>query len=103
MEGLRNSTNGSTIIETLTVNNNTSENNKVLLLKLKQKKKSIQWSKTVVDNEFMNKKTSKKCCIFHKRKAFGESDSDESDSDTEKAKAKAQPKNKLKNLQRFHA
>mmetsp|Transcript_7802 Transcript_7802/g.6973 ORF Transcript_7802/g.6973 Transcript_7802/m.6973 type:complete len:102 (+) Transcript_7802:37-342(+) len=101
MEGLRNSPSGSTIVETISPTKNTSENNKVLLLKLKQKKKNIQWSNNVIDNEFMNKKTSKKCCIYHKRKQFGESDSDESDSDTEKAKA--QPKNKLKNLQRFHA
>jgi hypothetical protein len=32
-----------------------------------------------VDNEHMKKKSSKKCCIFHKPRSFGESDSDESD------------------------
>jgi len=30
-----------------------------------------------VDNEFMQKKSSKRCCIFHKEKPFDEDDSDE--------------------------
>ena len=43
------------------------------------------------------------CCIFHKSKAFGESDSDESDSDIEEAE-KAEPKEGAPPLyQRFHA
>jgi len=42
------------------------------------------------------------CCIYHKSKAFGESDSDESDSDTEKAKAQPN-KGRHPNYQRHHA
>eukprot|EP01112_Ceratiomyxa_fruticulosa_P012722 TRINITY_DN353_c0_g1_i7.p1 TRINITY_DN353_c0_g1~~TRINITY_DN353_c0_g1_i7.p1 ORF type:complete len:109 (-),score=27.95 TRINITY_DN353_c0_g1_i7:293-619(-) len=51
-----------------------------LKLKKDTKAKRVVWTDDVVDNEFMNKKKSKKCCIYHKPKKFGESDSD-SDSD----------------------
>lgn len=90
-----------------------TETEKVLILKLKaiesiniQEKKTnrIRWSQDTINNEFMRKKSSKKCCIFHKTKRFGESDSDESDSDFEKDESSFKNKEeKLKNMQRFHA
>jgi protein phosphatase 1 regulatory subunit 11 len=44
----------------------------------------VKWDEDVVDNEHMNKKSSKRCCIFHKKRAFGESSSEsESESDDE--------------------
>ncbi|KAK9479901.1 phosphatase inhibitor-domain-containing protein [Lipomyces japonicus] len=43
----------------------------------------VTWDEEVVDNEEMNKKKSKICCIFHKNREFGESSSDESDSSSE--------------------
>jgi protein phosphatase 1 regulatory subunit 11 len=103
-----------------------------LVLRLKvepqqQKKASaIKWSEDTVDNEHLNRKTSKSaflivflrgvhlsfltcptrmpgCCIYRKQKRFAESDSDESDSDTEAA-AKAPPRpGQPKNYQRHHA
>jgi len=42
----------------------------------------VKWEEDVVDNEHMNKKSSKRCCIFHKKRAFGESSS-ESESESE--------------------
>lgn len=48
----------------------------------KRQKKSVKWTEDTVDNEFAGKKSSKKCCIFHKQRAFGEW-SDEEDSDPE--------------------
>ncbi|KAI7905207.1 phosphatase inhibitor-domain-containing protein [Cokeromyces recurvatus] len=39
----------------------------------------IQWDESVIDNEHLNKKKSKICCIYHKPHAVGES-SDESSS-----------------------
>lgn len=40
----------------------------------------VTWSGDVVDNEHMGKKKSKKCCIYHKPRTFGEwSDSEDSD------------------------
>ncbi|CAL0328611.1 unnamed protein product [Lupinus luteus] len=50
----------------------------VLFLPLNRRKK-VSWKEGTVDNEFMQKKSSKKCCIFHKDKPFDEDDSDEDD------------------------
>ncbi|KAK7353836.1 hypothetical protein VNO80_19288 [Phaseolus coccineus] len=49
----------------------------VLFLPLNRKKKKVSWKEGTVDNEFLQKKSSKKCCIFHKEKPFDEDDSDE--------------------------
>lgn len=54
-----------------------------LVLRLRAKK--ITWDEDVVNNEHMNKKSSKRCCIFHKVRRYDESDSSESDSDIEVA------------------
>ncbi|KAL3130757.1 hypothetical protein ABBQ38_000102 [Trebouxia sp. C0009 RCD-2024] len=53
----------------------------VLRLRLapRRKAKAVRWSEDVVDNELMNKKKSKKCCIFHKQKSFGDWSDDDSD------------------------
>ncbi|WOK94612.1 hypothetical protein Cni_G03317 [Canna indica] len=50
-----------------------------LVLRLKRPKKKVSWKEGTVDNEFLNRKSSKKCCIFHKQKPFDEDDSDEED------------------------
>ena len=34
---------------------------------------------SVVDNEGLGRKSSKRCCIFHKQRAFGESSTESSD------------------------
>lgn len=44
-------------------------------------KQGVQWAENVVDNELLGKKKSKKCCIFHKQRMFG--DWSDSDSDIE--------------------
>ncbi len=85
---------------------------------------------SVLDNEGLGRKSSKRCCIFHKQRSFGESSTDSSDddhdddsvdsgsssssgggfpSDNKKPKSKrrpiARPKKdkKVPNYQRFHA
>ena len=89
----------------------------------------LSWKKSrdeaVVDNEGMGRKSSKRCCIFHKQRAFGESstdssdyDSDSSDEDKEEgdegekagpgnqkriARPKGKKKKKVPDYQRFHA
>jgi len=57
------------------------------VIKLKLKKppatRRVQWTEDTVDNEHMNKKKSKCCCIYKKPLKFGESESEDSDSDCE--------------------
>ena len=36
----------------------------------------MKWGQDVVDNESLGRRKSKKCCIFHKRRKFGESSSE---------------------------
>ncbi|KAL6969442.1 hypothetical protein U1Q18_029155 [Sarracenia purpurea var. burkii] len=52
-----------------------------LTLRLNRKtiKKKVSWKEGTVDNEFLQKKSSKKCCIFHKEKPFDEDDSEDDD------------------------
>jgi len=47
-----------------------------LVLNLRERPQ-ITWTEDTIDNEHMGKKSSKRCCIFHKVKKFAESDSDE--------------------------
>ncbi|GMH31329.1 hypothetical protein Nepgr_033172 [Nepenthes gracilis] len=79
-----------TIAQTLTLENPCQSSNqrrrrrhqqpppKTLVLRLNIRKK-VCWKEGTVDNEFLGKKSSKKCCIFHKQKPFEEDDSDEDD------------------------
>ncbi|KAK4047428.1 Type 1 phosphatases regulator ypi1 [Microbotryomycetes sp. JL221] len=43
----------------------------------------VRWEQQVVDNEGLNRKKSKICCIYHKPKAFDESSDESSDSDND--------------------
>ncbi|XP_077231731.1 inhibitor-3 [Tasmannia lanceolata] len=53
----------------------------VLRLSRRPSKKKVTWKEGTVDNEFLNKKSSKKCCMFHKQKPFDEDDSEDEDHD----------------------
>ena len=53
-----------------------------LVLRLQPAPK-ITWTEETVDNEHLGRKSSKRCCIFHKVRKFAESDSDETSSDEE--------------------
>jgi protein phosphatase 1 regulatory subunit 11 len=86
---------------------------------------TVRWDENVEDNEGMGRKSSKRCCIFHKQREFGESstdssadehnDSDENTSSSDDTKPKAtnhqrrkiaRPKKKSNDVpdyQRFHA
>jgi len=48
-------------------------------LKKPKKKKRVAWTADTVDNENMDKKKSKCCCIYEKPKEFGESSSESED------------------------
>lgn len=56
----------------------------VVHLKLKKPKnhrKHVSWDEQTVDNENLNKKKSKCCCIYSKPKKFGEPDDESNESD----------------------
>ena len=57
------------------------EGSSAVTLRLRPKNR-VKWGEDVVDNEGMGKRKSNKCCIFHRRKMFGESSS-ESEGDSE--------------------
>lgn len=51
----------------------------------------VTWDPSTIDNEHMNKKSSKICCIFHRKRSWDSSD-DDSDSDSGNAyEPKAKP------------
>ncbi|XP_015118841.1 E3 ubiquitin-protein ligase PPP1R11 [Diachasma alloeum] len=54
-----------------------------LCLRKPRSSKKVQWTSGTVDNENMNKKKSKCCCIYEKPKDFGESSSEDSDDECE--------------------
>eukprot|EP00533_Pseudo-nitzschia_delicatissima_P015302 CAMPEP_0197274380 /NCGR_PEP_ID=MMETSP1432-20130617/12596_1 /TAXON_ID=44447 /ORGANISM="Pseudo-nitzschia delicatissima, Strain UNC1205" /LENGTH=138 /DNA_ID=CAMNT_0042740165 /DNA_START=136 /DNA_END=552 /DNA_ORIENTATION=+ len=78
-----------------------------------QDRAGVRWDESVVDNEGMGRKSSKRCCIFHKPRAFGESSTDTSDYDSGNenskysgkkiAHKKLPAKKKLPDHLRFHA
>lgn len=56
----------------------------VVKLKKPKTKKVVKWTENTIDNEHMNKRKSKCCCIYKKPKAnFDESSSDSSDDECE--------------------
>lgn len=44
---------------------------------------SVRWDENVQDNEGLGRKSSKRCCIFHKQRDFGESSTDSSDNEND--------------------
>jgi hypothetical protein len=54
-----------------------------LVLRKPKKAKKVAWTETTVDNEHMNKRKSKCCCIYKKPHVFGESSSESDDDDCE--------------------
>jgi len=58
----------------------------VVHLKLKKPKnhhKQVSWDAQTIDNEHLNKKKSKCCCIYEKPKKFGEPDVESNESDND--------------------
>ena len=75
-----NSTSASTVVTTSA--NPTSVSHvpiQVLPLRLSHPPR-VTWQEGTVDNEHLGRKSSKRCCIYHKPRKFGESSSDESES-----------------------
>ncbi|KAK9100450.1 hypothetical protein Scep_023880 [Stephania cephalantha] len=75
---------GSSTTTTITLENPSQQHQQpqALVLRLSRQpsaKKKVSWKEGTVDNEFLQRKSSKKCCIFHKQKPFDEDDSDDDD------------------------
>eukprot|EP00419_Tripos_fusus_P007283 CAMPEP_0172674608 /NCGR_PEP_ID=MMETSP1074-20121228/12829_1 /TAXON_ID=2916 /ORGANISM="Ceratium fusus, Strain PA161109" /LENGTH=145 /DNA_ID=CAMNT_0013492031 /DNA_START=73 /DNA_END=511 /DNA_ORIENTATION=+ len=68
------STTTATVLETAPLQANTPETLHLVLNPRPQN--NVQWTEDTVDNEHMNKKKSKKCCIYNKPREFGESSSE---------------------------
>ncbi|SIO73708.1 protein phosphatase inhibitor 3 (I3) [Babesia microti strain RI] len=83
MNGNRTITTTITTIST-GVSANTEDSSTQLLRLIPER--NVTWAEDTIDNEHMNKKSSKRCCIFHKKRNPDES----SDSDQEKSPAQTQ-------------
>ena len=59
---------------------NAEADNNVLRLSLRPRP-NVTWDQGVVNNEGLGRKSSKRCCIFHKQRAFGESSTESSGGD----------------------
>mmetsp|Transcript_19527 Transcript_19527/g.25179 ORF Transcript_19527/g.25179 Transcript_19527/m.25179 type:complete len:137 (+) Transcript_19527:174-584(+) len=91
-----------------------NEESEVLRLTLRNSP-AVRWDESVVNNEGLGRKSSKRCCIFHKQRAFNESSTDSSDqeeggddddengSNNSRRRPIARPKNQVPDYQRFHA
>ena len=66
-----------TTITTTTLTLEQQQPQRNLTLRMNRKKKNVTWKEGTVDNEFLQRKTSKNCWIFHKDKPFDEDDSDD--------------------------
>lgn len=67
--------------------------NSVATVRLRsQDKKKVNWKNDTVDNENMNKKSSKCCCIYEKPHAYDESSSDSEDGDCDHCRGHVEKK-----------
>lgn len=51
------------------------------VLKLRNQKPRVQWTEETIDNEHMNKKKTKICCIYHPADGYDSCSSSDSESD----------------------
>ncbi|KAL7527608.1 hypothetical protein ACHAWF_002246 [Thalassiosira exigua] len=64
----------------LTQQDSGSVTNEIPVLRLSLRPRShVTWEEGVVNNEGLGRKSSKRCCIFHKQRAFGESSTESSE------------------------
>ena len=81
-QAISESTSGSQTVEATTTTESSGPTLKLRLTQTKQKeRRKVQWSSETVDNEHLGRKKSKCCCVFVKKRPFGQSDSEESDDD----------------------
>lgn len=59
---------------------NTNAEAPILRLSLRPQA-NVTWDENVINNEGLGRKSSKRCCIFHKQRPFGESSTESSEED----------------------
>lgn len=71
-----------TITETsaATATTTTANEDEIIPLNLRARG-NVRWDEDVIDNEGLGRKSSKRCCIFHKQRSFGESSTDSENDD----------------------
>jgi len=71
-----------TITETsaATATTTTTNEDEIIPLNLRARG-NVRWDEDVIDNEGLGRKSSKRCCIFHKQRSFGESSTDSENDD----------------------
>lgn len=57
------------------------QDEEVYSLSLTSQRPNVTWDTSTIDNEGLGRKSSKRCCIFHKPRDFGESSSESDDDD----------------------
>ncbi len=67
-----------TTISTMVTTQQSTEVPPTLLLSLRPRS-NVTWDEGVINNEGLGRKSSKRCCIFHKQRAFGESSTESSE------------------------
>ncbi|KAI2489056.1 Protein phosphatase inhibitor [Fragilaria crotonensis] len=48
---------------------------------------TVTWDENTLDNEGLGRKSSKRCCIFHKQRAYDESSTDSSDIESDQSES----------------
>mmetsp|Transcript_123822 Transcript_123822/g.174582 ORF Transcript_123822/g.174582 Transcript_123822/m.174582 type:complete len:91 (+) Transcript_123822:22-294(+) len=62
-----------------------------LTLRTEEPRRHVQWQENVIDNETLCRKSSKKCCVYHKPKEhYDDSDSESDEEDIAKEHPNAQ-------------
>ncbi|TIB80058.1 hypothetical protein E3Q22_02176 [Wallemia mellicola] len=104
MQSERSRTDDGSSSQTIERSNSRQQQTHVLKLRGHQpeQRSAVRWEEGTVDNENMNKKKSKICCIYHKPKRFDES-SDESDCSDSEHKPCTSKSNKYDNPSHSHS
>ena len=69
-----------TATTTVTITQDEASTTDTPILRLTLRPQShVSWDEGVINNEGLGRKSSKRCCIFHKQRAFGESSTESSE------------------------
>mmetsp|Transcript_268 Transcript_268/g.494 ORF Transcript_268/g.494 Transcript_268/m.494 type:complete len:115 (+) Transcript_268:160-504(+) len=102
------SSSSSTTTTTTTINDGGNNGENLTLTLTTAPAHHVTWDETVIDNEGLGRKSSKRCCIYKKPSAWDETSSDESGDDGRGARPAQRPiarkkGGKVPDYQRYHA